>query len=180
MTTFQPVLTYHPLANLFPLIEGAEFEEFVADIRQSSVRDPIVLYEGKILDGRNRYSASVQAGVPCPLRDYDGHDPLGFVISLNLKRRHLDESQRAMVAARLAPLTHGQRQDRQIFRSTTQAEAGALLNVGERSVRNAVVVRDHGAPELQRAVDRGEVAVSTAADLTVLPVESAAGDRRPW
>jgi N6-adenosine-specific RNA methylase IME4 len=171
MTTFQPVLTYHPLANLFPLIEGAEFEEFVADVGQCGVREPIVLYEGKILDGRNRYRASVQAGVPCPTRVYDDDDPLGFVISLNLKRRHLDESQRSMVAARLATLARGQRQDRQICRSTTQAEAGALLNVGERSVRSAVLVRDHGAPELQQAVDRGGVAVSTAADLTALPIE---------
>jgi N6-adenosine-specific RNA methylase IME4 len=165
-------LTYHPFANLFPLIDGVEFEEFVADVRQcGGVREPIVLYEGKILDGRNRYRGSLQAGTPCPMRVYDGDDPLSFVISLNLKRRHLDESQRAMVAAKLATLAHGQRQTGKFAALPTQAEASALLNVAERSVRSAAVVRDHGAPELQHAVDRGEVAVSTAADLTALPIE---------
>src|SRR5262245_40890796 len=95
-------LEFHPLADIFPLIEGVEFDELVADVRASKgVREPITLYEGKILDGRNRYRAAAVAGVPCPTRTYDGDDPVGFVISLNLKRRHLSESQRAMVAAKV-------------------------------------------------------------------------------
>jgi hypothetical protein len=62
----------------------------------------VVLHEGKILDGRNRCRAAREAGVPCPTRIYQGDDPLGFVISMNLKRGHLNESQRAMAAARIA------------------------------------------------------------------------------
>src|SRR5262245_52615879 len=102
-------IEFHPLSDLFPLLEGAEFEELVADIRANSVREPIWLYQGQILDGRNRWLASQAAGVECPTRIYEGDDPLGFVISLNLKRRHLSESQRAMVAAKLATLRDGQR-----------------------------------------------------------------------
>src|SRR5262249_43728857 len=97
-------LEFHPLANLFPLIEGWEFDELVADIAAHGVREPIWLYDGQIIDGRNRYRAASIAGVDCPMREYTGDDPAAFVVSLNLKRRHLNDAQRAMVAAKLATL----------------------------------------------------------------------------
>lgn len=127
---------YHRLSQLFPLLEGREFDELVEDVRRHGVREAIWLYEEKILDGRNRQRAAAVAGFPCPTRTYDGDDPLGFVISLNLKRRHLDTSQRAMVAARLANMRQGERTDLPSFegRSVSQEQAAKLLNVGLASV----------------------------------------------
>jgi hypothetical protein len=108
------MIEFHPLANIFPLIEAAEFEAFVDDVREHGLADKIVMHQGKTLDGRNRYRALVRIGLTDEeiLRAHtepleDGTDPLAFVISKNLKRRHLDESQRAMVAARLATLSEG-------------------------------------------------------------------------
>jgi len=89
-----------------------------------------------------------------------------FVVSLNLKRRHLSENQRAMVAARLANLKHGDNQytmDAQICASTSQPDAAELLNVSRRSVQHAVAVQRAGTPELIAAVDAGQVSVSAAA-----------------
>jgi hypothetical protein len=91
---------YHPLADIFPLMEGAEFDALVADIKANGVREKIWLYEGKILDGRNREHAAAAAGVPCSTCLYEGDDPVGFVIAKNIKRRHLDEPLRAMIAAK--------------------------------------------------------------------------------
>jgi ParB-like chromosome segregation protein Spo0J len=48
-------MDFHPLANLFPLIDGAEFNELVADISEHGLHEAIVIYEDKILDGRNRF-----------------------------------------------------------------------------------------------------------------------------
>jgi len=95
-----------------------------------------------------------------------------FVVSLNLKRRHLSEEQRAMVAGRLANLKHGDNQytmDAQICASTSQPDAAELLSVSRRSVQHAAVVLKDGDPELVAAVDAGSVAVSTAAEVARLP-----------
>jgi N6-adenosine-specific RNA methylase IME4 len=161
-------LEFHPLANIFPLVSGAELDELVADIREHGLHEPVVLFEDKILDGRNRYRACLAADIECQFETYQGNDPISYVISLNLRRRHLDESQRAMVAAKLATLKRGDNQHSPIG-ETSQARAAELLNVGKRSVERAADVREHGAPELVHAVERGAVSVSAAADVATLP-----------
>jgi N6-adenosine-specific RNA methylase IME4/ParB-like chromosome segregation protein Spo0J len=163
-------LTFHPLAAIFPLIEGKDFDALVADIAAHGIREPIWIYEGQIIDGRNRYRAAAIAGVDCPLREYTGDDPVAFVVSLNLKRRHLNESQRAMVAAKLATLRRGDNQHAPIG-ATSQSDAAELLNVARRSVQRAAEVRDHGAPELQAAVEAGAVSVLAASDIASKPIE---------
>ena len=172
----EAALAFHSLSNLFPLIEGAAFEELVADVRQHGVREPVVLYEGKILDGRHRYRASILAGIECPTRVYDGDDPLGYMISLNLKRRHLNESQRAMVAARLANMRQGARTDLRPSANLPevgQPAAATMLNVSERLLRSAKAVQQDvgAAPELVAAVERGNLAVSVAVHAIRLPAE---------
>jgi ParB-like nuclease domain len=87
----------HPLADRFPLIEGEEFDHLVDDIRTHGQREPIVLHEGKILDGRNRYRACLEAGKQPKVRQFDPRtegSPEAFVISVNLKRRHLTSKQK--------------------------------------------------------------------------------------
>lgn len=160
------MLEFHPIADCFPLIEGTEFDELAEDIRLNGVREPVILFEGKILDGRNRYRASEAAQVDCPLTTYDGADPVGFVVSLNLRRRHLSEGQRAWVAAKLANISLGGNQHSE---GMPIGRASELLNVSERTTARAVVVRDHGAVELQEKVASGAVAPSTAADIARLP-----------
>lgn len=164
-------MEFHPLSTLFPLMQGHEFDELIADIRMHGLREPIWLYDGMILDGRNRWRACEAAGIAHrPTRTYTGDDPVAFVVSLNLHRRHLDESQRALVAARIADLPQGVRADQSgQLAGVTQADAAELLNVGERSVRRAREVIDDGAPELIAAVEAGVVSVSAAADVAALP-----------
>ena len=116
--------------------------------------------------------AARELGIEYPRVEYEGNDPLGFVISLNLKRRHLSESQRGMVAAKLAKLPQGARTDlehRANLHEVSAAKAGEMLNVSERTVKTAKQVQEHGAPELVTAVESGQVSVSAAADIATLP-----------
>jgi hypothetical protein len=116
----------------------------------------------KVLEGRHRYRACIEAGVEPRFNEYTGGDALAYVISLNMKRRHLDESQRAMVAAKIAKLPRGANQHSPIG-EPSQADAAKMLNVGKRSVERARTVIEKGTPEIIKAVDSGKVSVSAAA-----------------
>jgi ParB-like chromosome segregation protein Spo0J len=163
----------HPLADLFPLLTGADFDVLVADIRAHGVREPITLHpDGRILDGRNRYRAAQAAGVPCPERTYQGTDFVAFVVSTNLNRRHLTDSQRALVAARLATMRQGERTDLPPYgERLSQADAAKLLHASKRTVERATHVLDSAAPELVAAVEAGTVRVATAAVIADAPPE---------
>ena len=126
-----------------------------------------MLYEGQILDGRGRYRACKIAAVQPKFEDYVGDDALSFVVSRNLHRRHLTESQRAMVAARLADLKRGANQHSQ---GLPIGRAADLLNVGERTVARAREVLRGGVPELVTTVEAGKIAVSAAADISGMPM----------
>lgn len=85
-------MEFHPIANVFPLVEGEEFRELVKDIEKNGQHQPIYMYEGKILDGRNRFRACLEADVEPWIEKWAGSNPVEFVASLNLHRRHLSSS----------------------------------------------------------------------------------------
>src|SRR5262245_47124229 len=74
---------FHPLADLFPLLEGPAMEALVDDVRERGQQEPVWLYEGQILDGRNRYLACQRLNKDVRVMEYAGSDPIGFVISAN-------------------------------------------------------------------------------------------------
>lgn len=158
------VLADHPLAAIFPLMGDADLSALADDIEANGLREPVWLFEDKILDGRNRYRACASKDIDHRVERYKGADPLGFVISKNLHRRHLDESQRAMVAARLANLQTPNMPVRQAVESAAES-----VSVSPRLVDAARVVEQKAAPELVAAVDKGEVSVSAAAEVAKLP-----------
>ncbi|EPQ8800530.1 hypothetical protein ACUW02_006760, partial [Pseudomonas aeruginosa] len=97
-------LAFHDYAQLFPLIIGDDYEALLEDIDTNGQRAPIVLYEGKILDGRNRYRVCKDLLIEPRTEEYTGDDALGYVLSLNLYRRQLTVAQRALIAAELSSL----------------------------------------------------------------------------
>ena len=76
---------FHPIAAIFPLLEGDELNALAADIKDNGLREPCWLYEGKILDGRNRKTACTLAGVDPTFREFTGDRlaAIRFVWSMN-------------------------------------------------------------------------------------------------
>lgn len=97
---------WHAAAALFPLLSGDEFRELVADVRERGLLNPIVMHDGKVLDGRNRLAACMAGGVAPRFIEWvdPGCGPVAWVISQNLHRRHLSASQRAVIALDALPL----------------------------------------------------------------------------
>lgn len=98
----RPLYPVHPLAALLPMMSGDQFEELKASIAKKRRLDfPIVLHEGKIIDGRNREQACRELGIRPRFAKWDGRGDLGeFIMSANLYRRHLTDDQRAIVSAK--------------------------------------------------------------------------------
>jgi len=94
-------MKHHPVADLFPMLTDDELAEMAADIRERGQLQPIMLdKDGRILDGRNRYAACGLAGVDPVFETYDGDDPDGYALAVNINRRHLTKGQQAMIVAK--------------------------------------------------------------------------------
>lgn len=90
----------HPYADKFPMLPQAELEELAQSIRESGLRQPIVVtVDGLILDGRNRFQACRMAGVEPESVVYEGSDLAEYVLDANITRRNMTTSQRAMATA---------------------------------------------------------------------------------
>lgn len=160
------VMPAHPVADAFPMIEGAEFDALVADIKEHGQREAIVVHDGQILDGRNRYRACRQVGIVPRFVQWDQHGTVdAFVVSLNLRRRHLNERQRAMIGARLVNIRQGEVGKNHPKSETviTVSDAAALMKVDKSMVDSARVILARGTPEDIAAADAGKVGVDPLA-----------------
>lgn len=169
----EAVAAAHPAANVFPIMGDDELRLLADDIRANGLREPIFRDgNGQIIDGRNRWIACRLAEAHCGEIEFGQQhgEPVTFIISHNLRRRHLDESQRAIVAAKIANLSHGgDRKSEEIkgpagtlIGGTSAKAAAEMLNVGERSVKRARAVLRNAKPEVVEKVERGAMTVREA------------------
>jgi ParB-like chromosome segregation protein Spo0J len=157
----------HSVAEWFPEMDDESYEALKADMVEHGQAEPIVLWQKQLIDGRHRLRACNELGIKPVVTDIpSSDDPVAYVISHNLHRRHLSTSQRAMVAAKIANLSHGGNRRSAVQEANLPLEnAASQLNVSPRSVRAANQVIKHGSKAVQKAVEEGKLAVSTAAEL---------------
>lgn len=136
-----PIIEYHEVAMLFSRMGPESFQGLVRDIKANGLLEAIVLYKGKIIDGRHRYEACHLAGVTPHFVEFTGADPLKYVRSLNVHRRHLTESQAAVAVALDQDwdkaLKHGGARKGPPQAGVTVADRAKLANVSERLQKTA-------------------------------------------
>lgn len=150
MSTLMDDYPISDLTNLFPEASSEEYQTLLASIKEIGLQDAIVVYQGQIIDGRNPLRACREAGVePIFTELGDDVDPFQYVLAKNLARRHLDASQRAVIAYKLSAWSRpgGERRSDAYREGLDQAaklpdgfsqhQAAELMRVSPRSVRQA-------------------------------------------
>src|SRR5262245_55100444 len=156
----------HPACAEFPSLPDADLQELAEDIRNNGLLEPIILTaDGLLLDGRCRWDACEIVGIEAHTVTYDGNDPVGFVLSKNKHRRHLDKSQIAMITGRLASLPPHRPKETQLNKLTSSAEELAKQSgVPLAYINYARTVLRKAEPHIIAMVDAGEVNVRVAAE----------------
>ncbi len=164
-------MDFHPVADLFPMMTDAELAALTADIEANGLRHPIVRYQGKVLDGRNRLAACKKVGVKPTFTDYEGDEDgaLALVISLNVQRRDVTAAQRAIVAARALkqfPERRGGDRTKQPGKTSPVAPRSREIvakefKVSDKSVQQAMALLDE-APDLVTQVEACALSLAAA------------------
>jgi hypothetical protein len=174
-------LEFHEVASVFPMMSDEEYQALAVDIKANGLREPIWTYQGKIIDGRNRYKACQDAGVEPEYREWSGTGSLvGFVVSLNLNRRHLTSSQKAMIAIEIEKCLAEENKTGRPAKDSenggnistvfgkSRDQAAALVGTNSHYVTDAKKIVEK-APELKEAVLSGALNIPDARIIAQLP-----------
>ncbi len=166
----------HPAAEIFPMMTTAELQKLAEDIKQNGQQEIIELYEGMVIDGRNRLAACIMAEVEAKLGDLEEYEdfddlkkdgqfnPRAYVMSKNRYRRQLSTSQSAICAAKITlPFKRGDKS------GMTLEAAAESFGVSPRTVQMAVSVFKKGCPELKGMLEQDRIKPHVAAEVLSLP-----------
>jgi ParB-like chromosome segregation protein Spo0J len=175
-------MKHHPIADVWPMLPEDKLHELADDISKNGQLVPVWLYEGKILDGRNRWAACKIAGIEPKTKEYTGDEPTAFAVAMNDRRRHMNKGALAAVAAELEPHFAADAKRRQaeqarrnqpqaksqkvenlppIEKSKAREEAAKSVGVNDRYVSDAKKVKQE-APEVFERLKAGKITLQDA------------------
>lgn len=162
-------LQQHPLSAIFPPMTASEYDSLCASVAKIGILNPIVLYDGMIIDGWHRYRASLDEMVSVPSTELASDiDPQEFVFAQNKDRRHLTQSQYAMIAVKANDwLENGHRQGLQATSALnaqvkSSAQIAKIAGVSTRTIAQAKKVETEATPEIKKAVNDGAMSLTAA------------------
>ena len=163
-------MNFHPASNLFPLLEGEDFEKFKADIQKNGCLESIIIMDDMILDGRNRGRACEELGIQPTIKEICTDTPVEFVLSMNLHRRHLTASQKAQIGAEALPEFEAEAKEREMGgkailpqgqKGQAREKVAALVGVSPRYVQDAKAIKEER-PDLAEKIKAGEMTIPEA------------------
>lgn len=187
---------FHEACDLFPDMTKKQFNKLANDIKKNGQLEPILTHKGEIIDGRQRLRACEKIGIDPIIKEWEPRNSvIAFVVSKNLRRRHLTKGQRSSLAIHLMPLleqeakqrmsTAGKKSSRKkngvepvpplptstnkpAKKKLASEEAGEMVGISGRLVRERRSI-DRKAPELAQHIDSGDLDVKNASKLACLP-----------
>lgn len=178
------LLKQHPIGAAFPPLSVAAFVELSLDLKKNGLHNPITLFEGRVLDGWNRYRCCTSHKVKMKFAEYTGDDPIGFAVSQNLIRRHLDRTAKLTLARRLLVEEKKQAAKRQrlskgrgkkvppiggTLKGTAASKVGKAVGVSARSIERASAIDKRAIKEVREAVDDGTISLGEGERIAKLP-----------
>ena len=155
----------HPLSAAWPAMSASDFQALQDSITNIGVQMPIVIFEGQVIDGWNRYRAATELGMDCPSTPFDESiDPVDFVKAMNDARRHITGSQRAIAIVAI----HGWRpvgrpqNNVEVTSTLTQEAMAAEAGVSKKTIQHAQAAQKAG---LAEKVKSGEMTVAQASNV---------------
>lgn len=162
-------LTQHPLSAAFPPMSATEYDALCKSVAEIGLLNPIVLFEGMVIDGWHRYCACHDEMVLAPTVNLASDiDPQSYVIAQNKDRRHLTQSQLATAAIKVYEwLKNGVNSGLQAASAPSaepksSKEIAVLAGVSTKTIDEAKKVEKQATPEVKEAVAKGEISVSKA------------------
>ena len=166
----------HPLSAAFPAMSEEELQNLKDSIDVMGVQNPIVIYEGKIIDGWHRYKVANELRLPCPtVHLAEDVDPQDFVLANNKARRHLNRGQIAMAYTKVYQWYPAGKPTSKGVLSTplkTSQELAKLSGTSESIIAQAKSVLKNGAKSIQEAVQSGKISLRRGAKISRLDLES--------
>lgn len=169
----------HPISELLPAMSAEEMASLTDDIKANGLHHPIVTYEGQILDGRHRHTACQAAGVAPRFTEFKGDidAAVAMVYSVNLARRQLTKSQRAVAGAKLKAFHAVKAKERQLAALQTSRKRGIKVMANPPQPIEEGAARDHAAKAVGvggKLIDQAETVMKKAVPEVARLVESGA------
>ena len=143
----------HPAAELFPRLSESELVALKNDILAHQQEHPIIVWNDMIVDGRNRFRACEMLGRKPKIKEMQFADEaavISYIISTNMRRRHLTNEQRDQIGARLVTMQSGDNQ-------WSPQNAGTTVGVADAA---SMVQSTHARIERARTIERSDPALA--------------------
>jgi len=161
-------LDLHPLCSYFPRMNDVDFNALKSDINANGQLHPIFMLDGMILDGGNRYRALIELGITPICEEYTGNNPVQFVLSSNLHRRHLAQGQAAAIVSATQNWQQAHAQGRPEKQRGNVAPLNSIADranesgAGHRTQKDADKLVKNASEEVIKQVTTGEKSLNKA------------------
>lgn len=155
--------------NLLIPLTDEEYNNLEQSVLIEGIRDPLIVWGEILIDGHHRYLLAQEHDLEFTVKGLvfeNKNSVIEWIIKNQLGRRNLNESQRALLGAKLSNTEIGSNQytkeGSQICEPSSQSEAARIVNVSPRSISSAKKILINADTETIKAIEKGELSLHAA------------------